>query len=100
MFAQFFDQDWETLIWIAIGFGGQGLFMMRFVVQWWSSEKARQVVIPVSFWYFSIAGSLVLVAYAIHRRDPVFIFGQALPLAIYLRNLSLHYRSKGRGAAS
>ena len=41
-----FGYDWETLIWIAIGFGGQGLFMMRFVVQWWSSEKARQVVVP------------------------------------------------------
>ena len=49
-----FGMDWESLIWIAIGFGGQGLFMMRFVVQWWSSEKAKQVVVPVAFWYFSI----------------------------------------------
>ncbi len=95
-----FGYDWESLIWIGIGFAGQALFMMRFVVQWWSSEKEKRVVIPVAFWYFSIAGSLVLVIYAIHRRDPVFIFGQALPLAIYLRNLSLHYRSKGRSAAS
>ena len=55
---------------------------------------------PVAFWYFSLAGSLVLVIYAIHRSDPVFIFGQALPLAIYLRNLTLHYRSTGRSAAS
>ena len=60
-----FGYDWETLIWIAIGFGGQGLFMMRFVVQWWSSEKARQVVVPVAFWYFSILGGLVLTVYAI-----------------------------------
>jgi len=95
-----FGMDWETLIWIGIGFGGQALFMMRFVVQWWSSEKARQVVIPVSFWYFSIAGGLVLTAYAVHRHDPVFIFGQALSLVIYFRNLHLHYKGKGRTAAS
>jgi lipid-A-disaccharide synthase-like uncharacterized protein len=100
MFAQFFDQDWETLIWIAIGFGGQGLFMMRFVVQWWSSEKAKQVVVPVAFWYFSILGGLVLTVYAIHRNDPVFIFGQGLGLIIYFRNLHLHYKGKGRAAAS
>jgi len=92
--------SWEDLIWIGIGFGGQALFMMRFVIQWWSSEKAKRVVIPVAFWYFSLAGSLVLVIYAIHRRDPVFIFGQALPVVIYLRNLHLHYRSQGRAAAS
>ena len=95
-----FGYDWETLIWIGIGFGGQALFMMRFVIQWWSSEKAGQVVIPVSFWYFSLLGGLVLTIYAIHRKDPVFIFGQALSLAIYIRNLHLHYRGKGRAAAS
>jgi lipid-A-disaccharide synthase-like uncharacterized protein len=90
--------DSEALIWIIIGFGGQGLFMMRFVIQWWSSEKAQQVVIPVSFWYFSLGGGLVLTAYAIHRNDPVFIFGQALSLAIYVRNLHLHYKGKGRAS--
>ncbi|MDD2884967.1 MAG: lipid-A-disaccharide synthase N-terminal domain-containing protein [Dechloromonas sp.] len=87
-------------VWIAIGFGGQALFMMRFVIQWWSSERAGQVVIPVAFWYFSLAGGLVLTVYAIHRDDPVFIFGQALSLVIYARNLHLHYRGKGRSAAS
>ena len=95
-----FGYDWESLVWIAIGFGGQGLFMMRFVVQWWSSEKAGQIVIPVAFWYFSIAGGVVLTVYAIKRHDPVFIFGQALSLVIYFRNLHLHYKGKGRAAAS
>jgi lipid-A-disaccharide synthase-like uncharacterized protein len=94
-----FGMDLETLIWMCIGFGGQALFMMRFVVQWWSSEKAKRVVIPVAFWYFSLGGSLVLVIYAIHRSDPVFIFGQALPVVIYLRNLHLHYRAKDRAAS-
>lgn len=95
-----FGYDWEALIWIAIGFGGQGLFMMRFLVQWWSSEKAKQVVVPVAFWYFSILGGIVLTVYAIHRNDPVFIFGQGLGLIIYFRNLHLHYKGKGRAAAS
>ena len=95
-----FGYDWETLIWILIGFGGQGLFMMRFVVQWWSSEKAKQVVVPVAFWYFSILGGLVLTVYAVHRNDPVFTFGQGLGLIIYFRNLHLHYKGKGRGVVS
>lgn len=95
-----FAYDWETLIWIAIGFGGQGLFMMRFVVQWWSSEKEKRVVVPVAFWYFSIAGGVVLTIYAVHRNDPVFIFGQGLGLIIYFRNLYLHYLGAGRDAAS
>ncbi len=100
MLSQLFDHDWETLVWIAIGFGGQGLFMMRFLVQWWSSEKAKQVVVPVAFWYFSIAGGVVLTVYAFHRNDPVFLFGQALGLLIYFRNLALHYKGKGGASAS
>jgi lipid-A-disaccharide synthase-like uncharacterized protein len=75
--------------WLAIGFGGQALFMARFVIQWFVSEKQRKSVIPVSFWYFSIFGALVLLVYALHRRDPVFIAGQMLGVLIYLRNLHL-----------
>jgi lipid-A-disaccharide synthase-like uncharacterized protein len=77
------------LLWLLVGFGGQALFMGRFVVQWFVSERQRKSVIPVSFWYFSIVGALVLLAYALHRRDPVFSAGQALGVAIYLRNLHL-----------
>lgn len=88
--------DTATLIWLLVGFGGQALFMMRFVIQWWSSEKAQKVVVPVAFWYCSIGGALVLTLYAVHREDPVFIFGQALGLIIYFRNLVLHYRSRGQ----
>jgi lipid-A-disaccharide synthase-like uncharacterized protein len=75
--------------WLLAGFGGQALFMGRFVVQWLASERRRRSVIPVSFWYLSIAGALVLLAYALHRRDPVFVAGQGLGVAIYLRNLVL-----------
>lgn len=79
----------ETHVWFAIGLLGQGLFSARFFIQWLASEKARRSVVPHAFWYFSIAGSAVLLAYAIHRVDPVFILGQGAGFAIYLRNLYL-----------
>lgn len=82
-------------IWKIVGFGGQGLFFGRFLVQWLASERSRKSVVPLAFWYFSIGGGTVLLAYAIHRRDPVFIVGQAGGLAIYLRNLWLIHKERG-----
>jgi lipid-A-disaccharide synthase-like uncharacterized protein len=79
----------NELWWLLAGFGGQGLFMLRFVIQWLHSERQRKSVIPVSFWYFSVAGALVLLVYSVHRHDPVFIAGQLLGVAIYVRNLFL-----------
>lgn len=76
-------------VWIFIGLAGQALFMGRFLIQWLASEKARRSVIPVAFWWFSIGGAAVLLAYAIHRGDPVFILGQGLGFGIYARNLWL-----------
>jgi lipid-A-disaccharide synthase-like uncharacterized protein len=70
------------LIWLSIG-----LFSMRFLVQWIATEKARASIIPETFWYFSFAGGILLLAYAIYRLDPVFILGQATGLVIYSRNL-------------
>ncbi len=75
--------------WTLLGFAGQLMFSSRFVVQWWASERKRRVVIPRAFWYFSLAGGLALLAYAIHRRDPVFALGQGMGLIIYARNLML-----------
>ncbi len=80
--------------WVFFGFAAQGVFMMRFVVQWWVSEKQGQSVLPVAFWYFSVAGALCLTVYGIHRAEPVIIFGQSVPLVIYLRNLWLIYFAK------
>lgn len=80
--------------WILIGMIGQTLFFMRFFVQWLVSEKRKESIIPVEFWYLSIGGSFVLLLYAIHRADPVFILGQASGLFIYARNLMLIYRKK------
>ncbi|MDE2029649.1 MAG: lipid-A-disaccharide synthase N-terminal domain-containing protein, partial [Alphaproteobacteria bacterium] len=74
-------------LWTFIGLFGQSMFMMRFVVQWIASERARQSVMPELFWYFSLGGGMIVLAYAIHRQDPVFILGQSLGLFIYVRNL-------------
>ena len=82
---------WEKA-WLAIGTGGQLLFMARFVIQWIASERRKRSVIPVAFWYLSLVGSLVLLSYAIHKRDPVFILGFSLNSLIYVRNLWLIYR--------
>jgi lipid-A-disaccharide synthase-like uncharacterized protein len=81
----------ETIekIWIGVGFFGQAMFFMRFFVQWLASEKAQKSVMPVAFWYFSIAGALIILSYAIYRADPVFIAGQSIGLLIYSRNLFL-----------
>ena len=73
--------------WLIIGFVGQALFTARFFVQWIASERARRSIIPHAFWFFSLGGGAVLLAYAIYRRDPVFILGQAAGLIIYSRNI-------------
>lgn len=82
-----FVQSWDG--WIVLGFLGQLLFTMRFLVQWLASERAKKSVIPLSFWFFSLGGGTLLFAYALYRRDPVFILGQGLGLFIYIRNLWL-----------
>lgn len=83
-----------TSVWIAVGFAGQAMFSMRFLIQWLSSERARRSVIPVAFWYFSLAGGSILLAYAIWRQDPVFIVGQGAGLLIYSRNLYFIHRER------
>ena len=82
-------QTRAELVWVLVGLGGQVLFMMRFVVQIIVSERAHRSTIPVSFWWLSIAGAAILLAYAIYRADPVFILGQSLGFLIYARNLWL-----------
>lgn len=82
------------LIWVMVGLFAQLMFTGRFVLQWLASERAKKSVVPVGFWYFSLAGGLILLAYAIHRRDPVFILGQSLGSVIYIRNLWLIHAEK------
>jgi lipid-A-disaccharide synthase-like uncharacterized protein len=77
------------LAWVGFGLAGQLLFTARFLVQWIASERARRSVVPVAFWYFSMGGGVMLLAYAIYRADPVFILGQIMGVFIYARNLWL-----------
>ncbi|MEE9165355.1 MAG: lipid-A-disaccharide synthase N-terminal domain-containing protein [Nitrospinota bacterium] len=81
--------------WLALGFFAQCLFSMRFLVQWIASERQKKSVVPIYFWYLSIGGSALLLIYAIHRKDPVFILGQSMGLFIYFRNLMLIHSKKG-----
>lgn len=83
-------------LWLAIGFGAQLCFSSRFLIQWLASERAGRSVIPVAFWVFSVVGGGMLLVYAIHRRDPVFILGQAAGLLVYSRNLWLIAQEKRR----
>ena len=80
------------IIFLIIGFIGQGLFASRFIVQWIYSEKKGKSYIPIVFWYLSIFGGIGLLIYAIFRKDPVIIIGQLFGIFIYLRNLILIYK--------
>ena len=82
------------LVWLVIGFTAQFMFSMRFLVQWIYSERAGQSIVPELFWYFSVAGGILLLSYAIYRVDPVFILGQATGLLIYSRNIYFIWRGK------
>ena len=84
------------IIFLIIGFIGQGLFASRFVVQWIYSEKRKESSIPISFWYLSIFGGIGLLIYAMSRKDPVIITGQLFGILIYTRNLILIYKKKVR----
>ena len=80
---------WTEFWWVMIGLAGQAMFSLRFIIQWIASERARRSVVPLAFWYFSLAGGFILLCYAVYRRDPVFILGQSLGAFVYARNLWL-----------
>lgn len=79
--------------WVVFGFLAQFVFFLRFAVQWWYSEKAKKSIVPLSFWYLSIAGSVMILIYSIKREDIVFITAQFLALFIYVRNIFLHRKT-------
>ncbi len=86
---------WKPLdFWLIFGMIGQVCFTMRFVVQWIASEKKKESVIPISFWAYSLLGSTILLVYAVYRKDPVFIVGQAFGFTVYVRNLQLIFKKK------
>lgn len=80
--------------WVLFGFFGQFVFAMRFIIQWIVSEKKKESIVPLSFWYLSICGGVILLIYAIYKNDPVFMLGQATGLIVYARNLMLITKKK------
>lgn len=90
----------QLTIWALIGFVGQFMFSMRFIVQWIASEKQKKSVMPEIFWYFSLFGGLIVFAYALHKKDIVFIFGQGLGVFIYLRNIYFIWVNRSSKAAT
>ncbi len=97
----------NLIFWLTVGFLGQGFFTARFLVQWLASERKRESIVPVAFWWLSLLGGLALLSYAVFRRDPVIITGQAMGLFVYVRNLmllskarTLTAHSRGSGPAT
>lgn len=88
----------SATLWLILGYLGQAMFFSRFLVQWVASERAGRSVVPVSFWFLSLVGGLILLAYSIWREDPVFILGQSCGALIYTRNLMLIRKEKERRA--
>jgi lipid-A-disaccharide synthase-like uncharacterized protein len=88
--------DW----WVLLGLLAQALFTMRFLVQWIASERAGRSVIPLAFWIFSLGGGVLLLVYALYRKDVVFIAGQAFGVFVYLRNLYFVLRERKVAASA
>src|SRR3954470_13510423 len=89
---------WNPNLWMAVGFLGQAIFTARFLVQWVVSEKKRDSVVPVAFWWLSLFGGMTLLSYAISRRDPVIVVGQGMGLVVYVRNLMLVGKARRRAS--
>jgi lipid-A-disaccharide synthase-like uncharacterized protein len=90
--SQFLGIDWDA--WKVLGWMGNALFASRFFVQWLVTERRKRVIIPISFWWLSLSGSLLLLVYGIHKRDSVFIFAYAFTWIPYIRNIVIHHRNK------
>jgi lipid-A-disaccharide synthase-like uncharacterized protein len=84
--------------WLAFGLVAQLLFTARFLVQWISSERAGQSVVPMAFWFFSMGGGLMTLVYGVAKREPVIILGQGLATIIYIRNIMLILKNRRRGS--
>ncbi len=89
----------EWSVWKVVGWFGNAVFSTRFLIQWYATEKKKQVVVPQAFWWFSLVGALTLLCYSIHQKDSVFIFAYAFTWIPYSRNLVIHRRNKAAMSA-
>jgi lipid-A-disaccharide synthase-like uncharacterized protein len=96
------SRNQSDTIWIAIGFLGQAVFGIRFLIQWLRSEQVGHSVVPIAFWYCSLVGGLVSFSYALHLQAWPLLIGQGMPIPIYVRNLYMIYRDRrqNRGVPS
>ena len=85
--------SWTGVFWVCIGLFGQILFTGRMIVQWLTSEKLKRSMVPVSFWWLSLSGNLLLLAYVVELGDPVFIAGFLPGPLVQARNLWLLRRA-------
>lgn len=90
--SPFDPRAWHWDLLAAFGFVAQALFAARFIVQWIASERRRMSHVPVTFWWLSLSGGVLMASYGVLRRDPVIVFGQAPALIVYVRNLILIHR--------
>jgi lipid-A-disaccharide synthase-like uncharacterized protein len=88
--GKFLGVAWS--VWKIVGWLGNAVFFSRFFVQWYATEKSKRVVVPAAFWWLSLAGSLLLLVYSVHKQDSVFIFAYAFTWIPYIRNLMIHRR--------
>ena len=87
-------------VWATVALVGQVVFGARFILQWIVSEYKKRSHVPTSFWFMSLAGSVILLAYSVHEKNPVFMLGFSLNMLIYLRNLHLIYKHTKRGVVT
>lgn len=91
---KFLGIEWHT--WKVVGWCGNAVFFSRFFVQWLATERKKQVVIPVAFWWLSLVGASLLLTYSIYQQDSVFIFAYLPTFIPYVRNIIIHYRNRAR----
>ena len=91
-------QNTLEAVWMLVGLAGQFTFFLRFVVQWIASERKKRTVVPLAFWYLSLAGTVLVLAYALYKKDPVFILAYSLNIFLYVRNLIIAKRNPAQEA--
>jgi len=90
------EQILNDPVWATTALVGQLIFAGRFVLQWLVSEYKKKSHVPTAFWYISLVGGIIMLAYSVHIKNPIFMLGFSLNTLIYLRNIHLIYKHAKR----